>query len=516
MFQIKARKNLIALSTLLSLAPNLLYARITAVNSGKGASNSRVMAIGGLAVQQTPGEYRFVNYDETKLQTEILNVLEKRSLEDKQYIESVVQQLNLLVNDLINEHINSGLQKMSENSSSLSLSETPTVADFLATKRSYESLIEKINTKINSVSALPSVMKSSPGLSVQNQVLEIQNRYNINLEPLIQNYTEQISSIANKLNDLSFKLKAGNGNIVLQKGLSIGAEISANQYSADDIAKMRAQIAEYQVIDTKEQNAKKAFNDFTLINLNSALLSYGKAYRSNQDESGMKESLKMIEQIFFARSVIRAQYGLPLGAPMLNYELRSFNWDFVSSSNKLTFLSLNNTRTDLQFDMHNRLATALKTQEARTKEVFGSETGLSSRITSAITFLKGERALAGLNIIMIKLLLADLEEEMKINTPGGRRELRSMIQVRYYNTKENEAYFKNLGRELTGMGPADAWKDSGTINTDSLGGIYRLATSQLKNYATRMALANQLELTLAEMDKLSGGQVRQIENDLFK
>lgn len=492
---------MIALSLIMSMNP--AQARLNAV-AGIGTT-----------VAQSPGEYSFKKYDETKLQTEILNILEKRSAEDKAYVENSVRLLNMAVNDLINENLRGGLQKMSDDSTAGGLDQLIDPLTFLAAKRSFDASIEKINTMIGSVTAIPSVMQANSKLAVQGRIQEIQNRFNINLSPLIKSYEEQISAIITKMNGLSFKLKARNGKIIVQTGLNLSSELTANQYTAAEISQMRRQATAMRVLDTREQRALDQFNLFTLNVLNSSIDSYGKAYRSNMDEAGKASALKMIEGIFFARSIMRAQYGLALGAPSIAYDLKSFNWDFFGSDNHVSFNQTSVRSEGALIDLHNRMVTALKTQDARTKEVFGSDSSVFSKITSAITFLKGERARSGMNVIMLKLLVADLEEEMTLAKPGGRRELKSMIQARYYATKDSETYFKTLGKNLSGTGVSDAWSDVGQVSAETLPGIYRLTTTFLKDYASRITQAVAIEESLAELDKVSGEKVKTINDDLF-
>lgn len=486
------------------------------LNAGPAFAQIKAVPMGvGAVLQQAPGNYNFKQYDETKLQTEILSVLEKRSSEDKEFVLNSVRLLNMAVNDLINENLTSGLRKMSDESMNNGLAAQISPVTFLAAKRNFEASIERINLLINQLTSLPSVMKENATLDIAGRLQQIQNRLKVNMSPVVQAYTTQVQDIVKSINSLSFMIRANNGTPFVQVGLILNDEFKKNRYSAEEIQNLRNQAAALKVLSTKELEAIKQFNLFTLNNLNSAIESYGKAYRMNMDEQGKSSALNSIEQIFFARSILRAQYGIALGTPKINYNLKTFNWDFFSAGNELTFSELGVTASKDQIDLHNSLATALHTQEARIKEVFGNNNNVFSRVTSAITYLKGEKARVGLNVIMLKLLMSDLEEEMKLTQPGGRRALRGMIQARYYSTKENEAYFKQLGKNISGAkAKNDAWADNGQVGVETLPQIYNLLVNFLKGYQSKLTQAQGIEAALAEMgSSLKNEQT--INDDLF-
>jgi len=223
-----------------------------------------------------------------------------------------VRLLNMAVNDLINEQIKGGLQKMSDESTTGGLQGALKPVDFLAAKRSFEASIEKINALINGISAIPSVMKSNTQLTIEGRIHEIKNRFNIDLTPIIKDYNEQIAAIVNKINSLTFSIAANNGKIISQTGLAISADLKNNSFTAKEISDLRLKATGMKVLSPREKKAIETFNLFSLNNLNSAINSYGQSYRMNMDDTGKKTGLgDDRENIFRSLCDARAVWSRP-------------------------------------------------------------------------------------------------------------------------------------------------------------------------------------------------------------
>jgi hypothetical protein len=493
------------------------------VSPAQARVNSGGTVVGGAVVSQAPGEYSFRQYNETVLQTKILDILEKRSQEDAEWVKSSVQSLNLSVKSLIDDQMKGGLSKLADQSLVNGMHGI-SLESFLSEKRNYEAAIETINAQINSISAIPSVMQPGTALQVQgsqaeaqksvSRVMQIQSRFNVNLAPVIKNYEEQMTAIANKIKLLSFKVLCKDGALVDQVGLTL-TDLKNHLYTASEKSAKRNEAMRLRVTSPRLDQALKSFNIFQLNNLNSAIESYGVKYRiQDTDTAGEQEALKMIEDIFFARSLLRLTYGMPLGAPRLNYDLKAFNWDFLSSSNKLVFSEVGVKDSASLMDMHNRMATSLDSQKARTVQVFSGNGSIMSMVTSSISFLKGDRARVVLNTVMLTNLVKDLEEEMKLAQPGGRRQLKSMVPARYFRTDADKARFQAEVKDLTGTG-RDAYSNVQQAGVDTLPQMYTVISGQLKNYADQIKQAEAIEASLAVMDADINANTDTIIGDLL-
>ncbi|MCK6598376.1 MAG: hypothetical protein L6Q37_08435 [Bdellovibrionaceae bacterium] len=502
----------LALSFLMQLSQPLLAAPV-GTNTKVSVSQ---MGYPGV-ISQGPGVYSYQHTDETRLNEMYLNVLKEFSLKDRDYMLSTVKSLDALMEAFVVDNVKEGLTALSDNSQIPG--KAVDLAEFVGKRREFYAALEIIKLKIRSLTALPEVGSvNQRNIEVKGTQVLVDGKIKADFSPLIKSYNEVISKVESGMESKKFNIKDPNGGgvVISQQGIATLNEKLTNPYTLEAISKMRQEALGLRMVGFQE---KKAINDsvnaYTVRKIRMAIETFGKSekYRLQAQDNTVlqKEVLKTVEDIMFTRSLMRLLYGVKLGTPaVVTYNKQAFNWDFFSSNNEVQFYKDSVIDGNQQTAMLNKINEAIRTQEARTKNVFSLDSNILAKVTSAITFLKGERALAVMNTIMLKVLAADIAEDIALDNVGGLRKLKDMFKGRYYTSDENRKYYKQKKDEVVAMlEPSMSNNTSddgfGDVNVASNAGVaaFTFPSSILKNIRARVDRANQLDAVIAQYDSNS-------------
>ena len=414
-------------------------------------------------------------FDDARLEAEYLSVIKERDQRAYEYLYSSVENIHGSLRELVTSY--KELQKLSDQSLTSSVS----VQDFLSAVRSYQQELTVVKDKLNSLTLLPFLREDTRE--------ELSGK--LQLEPLKQHYREQFEKVQQTINDCRFQLTLPSGALHTQIG--IGTEELGNLplYSAEQLNNMQGRISQLRVMKTKERNViDQGINTFTRKALEKYIDVFGTSeqYRTSSDEAGQLKAAEALYDVFWARFYIRSVYGIKIGAVPVNYQKRIFNIDYLISSVRIGNIPL---WEDIQL----REALNLATEAAAT--LHDQDAGYFSKFIRDFSILiSGKRAENYAKQFIIGLVKMDLEEELRLGTSEGLKNVRASYRARYYSNPENKRNFKDKASTIFGSSD-DPESDVKAIEAGTLKGVIAQCTSVLEQLENRLEEARTLENSLA-------------------
>ena len=177
------------------------------------------------------------------------------------------------------------------------------------------------------------------------------------------------------------------------------------------------------------------------------------------NEEGYKEELGNLERFFYLRSALRIMYKIPIGSYCIDYTKRKFNLDVFKSDVNMFRITDNicDQTKDLKQTKDNIInALAILEMRAKTQPpqsddearelgsqiaaIFTGDGGIMERVMGARSVLTGNMPLVRANIAVLRLLLIDVEEELKTLEFGGDVKIKIAHKARYGSKEDQEIY----------------------------------------------------------------------------
>lgn len=442
------------------------------------------------------GDINYTTYDRAILEQTLTKHFADRQNQDRQYVESVVRQIEQTIQDVLKD-LNgaSGLVTISNKALT---GESIELLDYMSHVQSYEVMIGSLNTKIQGILLIPSALQSKEQVVIDGKVrTEMPAPLKVDLQK-IQNFFEgKMGLITAKLTTLKFLIKMPNGALETISGVEFKPQDII--YSPEQLAQLRDEVQK--ILLAAEVGAEDKVNELNLYSreqLQAVLKTFGTSqrYRLQLNKEGKDQNLSDLEGLFWARSYMRAVYGIKLGAIAIDYKKRGLNIDFFSSSNRINFVGDFVKRDSDLREYQDAIINALVTQTSRSKEVLASETAMLDRINAAITFVKGEVALNEINVAVLKLLAADISEERMLGQVGGSKLMRQQYKNRFYKSDEIKAQL--IQKEDALLGKSDA----SDVDADMMTADGRTLRGAFQN--TSLALDGVIDSIDAARQKLAG------------
>jgi hypothetical protein len=449
-----------------------------------------------------PGNYNDMN------STKILETAHELTLKDREYIANTIKAINASIQSFINDNVKGGIAKMSDESQVPGGSVD--LKAFLAERRNFNSSVASINTLIQSLTAIPEVGAiNGRTITIQGDKVLIDGAVKADFSGIKAQWQKLINSIESSSEELKFIVKHDAVGVVTQIGIKNLHEKLQNPFNAAELNKLRTQAANLRITpaDTRRQ-INTTVNKMTTDSMRGAIDTYGRITKlrltPQQEETNRAQALIALEKLMFSRSLIRIMYGIKTGTPIIRYDMKKFNWDFFSSTNDLKFYSESALDENEQRRILTEVTAALTTQEARTKDVFGgsviSTFDVLSRASSAFNWLKGEKQFSRMNAVILNLLMADIREDLQLGQIGGLRGLKDMFKKRYYNTPENEKYYRQMKNDVVALlepslsaasGDSDGYGDVGSADNGANGAL-KMAATAFQNQRANIEQADQI------------------------
>jgi hypothetical protein len=458
------------------------------------------------------GNYDFTNFDKTASMKILLDEINKRSQHDLQYFKSAVQHVNGLFKTLVEQTVygQNGLKKMSDRSR---LQRPVGYQEFLDQVNRFEQQSIELRNAIGQFSTITSAFPSQVPVNVDGTPRAIPGYGQVNFAQVSTWYNTQLDKITQYLADLPYAILLANKQVHLiaeKSGKGLALDVPSFQYSAEEILKLKKQARELRVLPQDELEEYLEPYTLKLKQMTQAFIkTYGTSERYRYDqktEDLMAKEIKNYIEYFYARSYIRAVFGMPIGAIGIRYNKSTFNLDVMFSSNTVSFLEevITDERDMIRAEQdYNNL---LATMKGRTVAVFGKDVNFLDRINTAFTWLKGKNRLAVANKMMFELLYNDFKEE-RLMYAGDLPGMKTMFTQRYKSSAEVDAYFKPLKAKYEAIvnndiaeESEDAW--SAGTNAMSSGAVMSYlsnAVAFLQTQETRLAQADELDKQIQQM-----------------
>jgi hypothetical protein len=459
------------------------------------------------------GNYSFVHYDKGSLQADYLNKIDDRNKADKEYFLNAVQTIESQFEALLTQTVygKNGLRQMSVDAEAGIF--TP-IAKFATALNEYMMQKTALEAKIASLTSIVGSLPSHVAINAEGSGLKnVPNYGNINFENIKNFYASRLAKVDEELSNLPQKLTLANGNPHIMEGgagtsLSIPKQLV--QLSSDQIKKMR-----YDVFKAKNwgSESKRELNDYTVYVkrlVQTFIKDYGTTERfrfhNQADEKHKADLLREIADAFYARSYLRAVYGMPLGTIGISYQKRTANIDkFTVSTEALSTMMMEPVWDETNLNtIQQAYYNALEVSVARSSGILTGNTGLLNRANALLTYLGGYSQLADVTNSVLQLMAADLYEEKLIITAGGLAKMQIRYKERYSSSEQAKKYYKTLHLALDPPAPSadgnseeDPNADVGVVSASSVNGYFQKALIECKNKQGELLQAKQLEAQIA-------------------
>ena len=413
-------------------------------------------------------------FDKSRLEVEYLSVLKARDQRDYEFLYASIENLHGGLRDLslpVQQ-----LQTMSDQS----LTEGVAVQDFLGSVRSYEQAISLLKNQISTLALLPTLKIDA--------MKELSGK--INFAPLQQHYLQQLAFLEQHIASNRFNLTLPSGAIHVQMGINTQSLKSMQLFSAEQLANMRKQANAKKMMKTEERNIiEQSINAFTRSALETFIDAFGTSerYRSSSDKEGQIKAAEALSDAFWARSYIRAVYGIKIGSVPVNYQKRLFNLDYLISNISIGAITFWD-------ESHLEKARNLAVESQATAQYEGA----SSVLREFSTLISGSGAAEHVKKFVIDLIKRDLEQELTLGRRGGLKEVRSTYRQFYYATEAKMLHYQQMTQQIFGSPEEDDLEANvPVIESGTLRGVIAQCISVLEAMEERLEEARQIDNSLA-------------------
>lgn len=503
-----------------------------------------------ILVPSQPGDYKFSDYDQGKLQKTYLDEIFKRSEADKKYFQSTVDEIRVGFSRLLSDTVygvgeyraatrpNTAAQVIQPGglrwmSSTAQAGNYFSAGDFMLAVNRYYEAKQILQTQIVALSAmaekgtLPSQTIEADGAGL-HQV----NRYgDVDFSAIKDHFTGELDKIDAFLNNLPFRLILANAKPVLVasgQSNSLTLPEGGTLLSEEELANLQQQITDAQRwADPDQRDDVDAFTRQIKVTVQQFIETYGSSERwrslSAADQKQRAEDWQELARAFFLRSYLRTMYKMPIGALAIDYSKLPFGLEKFTGRTKdiLVFRSeiLWNEETFIRGEQDYRNA-LLRAEERAQKlgagdlswedatKILDGDLTFMVKGRNLMTWLSGNRNLAEAARQMVRLLAADFYEERLIQRVTGPAEMLSRFRARYMATDEDRKFYQELAKVSD---PANLSR-GGNFNPTSVLGRFRVVALHMRSKRIERKNAEVLQATL---DAALGGSrfTREIEAD---
>lgn len=497
------------------------------------AQTSRV-GVGGMGnvVTVVPGTYENINIGAT----EFLSTFKQMNAEDSAWMRSAVGEINESVDKL------KDMQIKLVNLASESATQSPLGMDLQAYLKAVNPVrieLQALRTKIEVLTAVPSARNEKNVAKLESGKMTVVSNgamQSIDITGIKKIMTEKMSNVEASINEITFYIHALNpgANDSPRTEQKVGAVLASaltKNFTGDQINKM---VTDANAIEKKAKSILVAENDRVsgqnLQVLKTLIDDYGVKDRfqiRKNDTAGLASSQKQVTNMYFARSVLRYVYAVPVGAFGTPDTRRTFSFQQVPliNSNKIEINeSILLSQEDLMKARH-WIFVALQTQNdwAGNNNGKGLLERLSnplSNLSNLINFVSFREGWSKLNAFVLQNMLNEVEEELAMNEPAGLLAVRTRVNERIKASSDPVATKKDVANMIE---VARATSEGRVVDGTAIGAggnndtLKTIATS-VGNYLTKInesnALRKQAAVLRQESNAFGSGQAKRA-NDLL-
>lgn len=388
-----------------------------------------------------PGDYNMnqITQDNTRVMLEILKQTEKIQEIDRAYLMGVVERLNAHLADLIGYNV-----KFHELAQKAAL-EYVDFQEYLTLLNKIRAKNEILETEILTQTLITrETLPSYDPLEFSGVNGRVPNYGNIDMSPVMTKVDAVRAKLIAEMNAVPFY------NLVTPVGQRITITENAlspdlrglNILTAQQIQQYEDEIKELITLSRPTYQYQRNYTDRTVTLILNFVKSYGKdewlRFTNDNDGRARAEAFTQITDAFYRRSYLRKKYGIRMGAiqsrgypkQIANVETFGFQLQPV----KVALESLRREPAENDIEVQNAFEAArnfVELYDAKITPIFASrddilsnpdksleysspDTGFLVRANSAITYVTGQRRTAEALLMIMRLILSDIREEMML------------------------------------------------------------------------------------------------------
>ncbi len=474
----------LTLAAIIGLSPLQLMAQANPMAAIQGVQ-------GTLGIQA--GNYTFQSYDKGELQKLVLNQMKEAQAADAEYVLLVAGQVEIMANGLIRDiNGDGGIQKITDEA--YAKGQRVDLGALLQAYRAYNVGMTEVQNKLASIQALPSAMKQDEPVSLEGSgIVQLRNRGVVDLSKTIDFYNSQLKAIEKQVNAISINTYLPNKKAVINTSLKDLMAMMAKTppYSPEEIQQKKTEEVVKRNLGTerRQQLGQHFLKTTKLVQQYIQDFGTNQRYRLNTTPEARKDILEELNMAFWSRSLLRATYGVKLGALGIEFKTQTFNREYIFASNQITFHANPILKQEDINSQRRTLLIALGVLDKRDDKLLAAETPFFNRILSGIAFVKGEAQLAQVNVEILKLIYADMEEEGILATQGFNG-MRRHYQSRWYTGLNGEQVAEIRARSKD-------WRNQDMVDMDVIRGVFFAAAKTLESYLVQLDEAEQLKAEIA-------------------
>ncbi|USE34028.1 hypothetical protein [Endozoicomonas sp. SCSIO W0465] len=312
----------------------------------------------------------------------------------------------------------------------------------------------------------------------------------VDMLPLVHQYQSTLRKLDSQVSQLHFNIVLPSGMLHQQLGISSDQLKSMSLFTAEQIADMKRNVLQLRAMRTQDKRViDEGINRFTKDAIETFIDTFGTSerYRSISDPEGSLRAKEMLIDAFWARSYIRATYGIQIGCIPVEYDKRIFNLDYYLSDMTVGAAPV--------YDQNKLMRYGNLAQEAMvTIENSASKRWLS--VSSWLTWVAGKSNEMDTKYFIIALIKKDIDEELAISRSGGLRKVRDGYRQHYLSSDMGRALYQFKARQVFSSSEAlddDIESDVMMVEAGTLKGAVAMCINALENQENRLDEARKLQ-----------------------
>ncbi|WP_257296066.1 hypothetical protein [Endozoicomonas sp. YOMI1] len=311
----------------------------------------------------------------------------------------------------------------------------------------------------------------------------------VDMLPLVHQYQSTLRRLDAQMSELHFNIVLPNGILHQQLGISNDQLKSMSLYTAEQIADMKRNALQLRAMRTQDKRViDEGINRFTKDAIETFIDTFGTSerYRTISDPEGSKRAKEMLIDAFWARSYIRATYGIQIGCIPVEYDKRIFNLDYYLSDMTVGAAPI--------YDQNKLMRYANLAREAMvTIENSASKKWLS--VSSWVTWVAGKSNEMDTKYFIIALIKKDIDEELAISRSGGLRKVRDGYRQHYLSSDMGRALYQTKAKQVfsSSEDDDDIESDVMMVEAGTLKGAVAMCINALENQENRLYEARKLQ-----------------------
>lgn len=336
----------------------------------------------------------------------------------------------------------------------------------------------------------------------------------VDMQPLSHHFQITLERLNAQVEDLHFTIALPNGMFHHQLGINSEQLKGMSLYTAEQMSDMKRNIMILRAMRTQDKHAiDEGINRFSKNAIETFIDTFGKSerYRTSSDLMGKDRAKEMLLDAFWARSFIRATYGIQIGCIPVEYDKRIFNLDYYLNDMTVGAAPI--------YDQNKLMHYANLAQEAMV--TIGNSTSKKwNSVNAWLTWVSGKTNEMDTKLFMIALIKKDLDEELSLSRSGGLRMIRDDYRQHYLGSEIGRALYKAKARQVfsspNDLDDNDIESDIAVVEAGTLKGSIAMCINALENQENRLYEARQLQSVIDEMAKGNVFSERRKRRQLFE